>query len=274
MKLLPLLAFSRPHTMLGTLVSVPSVALYSGGTLSQAATALPSALLANLYIVGLNQLADVEVDRTNKPNLPLAEGSMTTQDANTVVGVSGLVALLSAAHSWPVLASVSASMLLGTLYSHPRTRWRRSPVLAALCIVLVRGVIVQSGFAWHVGCTSLQLGPMLFFSAFALVIAIVKDVADTKGDKAHNLGSLAICVGRRATLDIAGVILQLTLSFGILVASNRKQLPIVLAAVYVSTRLILENKYTDITDNDQVSRLYQMYWRCFYISYLALPFLR
>jgi 4-hydroxybenzoate polyprenyltransferase len=96
---------------------------------------------------------------------------------------------------------------------------------------------------------------VLFFSAFALVIAIVKDVADTKGDEAHALGSLAIAVGRRATLDIAGGILQLTLAFGILVAANRKQLPIVLAAVYVSTRLSLKSKYTDINDNDQVSRL-------------------
>ncbi len=39
--------------------------------------ALVSALLMNVCIVGLNQLYDVEIDRVNKPYLPLASGEMT-----------------------------------------------------------------------------------------------------------------------------------------------------------------------------------------------------
>ena len=39
--------------------------------------ALVPALLMNVSIVGLNQLYDVEIDKINKPYLPLASGEMT-----------------------------------------------------------------------------------------------------------------------------------------------------------------------------------------------------
>ncbi len=43
--------------------------------------ALVSALLMNVCIVGLNQLYDVEIDKVNKPYLPLASGEMTMRQA-------------------------------------------------------------------------------------------------------------------------------------------------------------------------------------------------
>ena len=39
--------------------------------------AVVPALLMNVSIVGLNQLYDVEIDKVNKPYLPLASGEMT-----------------------------------------------------------------------------------------------------------------------------------------------------------------------------------------------------
>ncbi|MCB0286844.1 MAG: UbiA family prenyltransferase, partial [Calditrichaeota bacterium] len=36
--------------------------------------ALASCLGANIYIVGLNQITDIDIDRINKPDLPLASG--------------------------------------------------------------------------------------------------------------------------------------------------------------------------------------------------------
>ena len=45
--------------------------------------ALPAALLMNVYIVGLNQLFDIELDRINKPELPLAAGTAAGPDGAT-----------------------------------------------------------------------------------------------------------------------------------------------------------------------------------------------
>lgn len=44
--------------------------------------ALVPALLMNVSIVGLNQLYDVEIDKINKPYLPLASGEMTQSQAS------------------------------------------------------------------------------------------------------------------------------------------------------------------------------------------------
>jgi len=42
-------------------------------------------LLINLYITGLNQLYDIELDRVNKPTLPLAAGDMSPAVGTAIV---------------------------------------------------------------------------------------------------------------------------------------------------------------------------------------------
>ena len=66
--------FTRPHTILGSAIAIPSIFLlaaptynsfFTGRTLSALIyTAVPS-LLMNLYITGLNQITDVEIDKIN-----------------------------------------------------------------------------------------------------------------------------------------------------------------------------------------------------------------
>lgn len=65
-----LYGFSRPHTMIGTAVSVASISLLALGSAPLTAgpaialiQALASALLMNIAIVGINQLYDIEIDK-------------------------------------------------------------------------------------------------------------------------------------------------------------------------------------------------------------------
>ena len=51
--------------------------------------ALGPALLMNICIVGLNQLYDVEIDRVNKPYLPLASGELSEQQGRWLVAGTG-----------------------------------------------------------------------------------------------------------------------------------------------------------------------------------------
>jgi homogentisate phytyltransferase/homogentisate geranylgeranyltransferase len=62
--------FSRPHTMLGTFVSIVSVssmalgsAAWNGVAFAGLCQALVPALLMNVAIVGINQVYDVEIDK-------------------------------------------------------------------------------------------------------------------------------------------------------------------------------------------------------------------
>jgi homogentisate phytyltransferase / homogentisate geranylgeranyltransferase len=146
--------FTRPHTMLGTFLSVCSVSamaraggIWDAEAVRTLAIALASALLANISIVGLNQCYDVCIDRINKPQLPLASGEWPMAIGWGVVWATGVLAMLiaSLAGTAPLVATVAGSILLGILYSAnlPFMRWKRNPVAAAGCILAVRAVFVQ-----------------------------------------------------------------------------------------------------------------------------------
>lgn len=51
---------------------------------------LTALLCGNAYIVGLNQIYDVEIDRINKPYLPMAADLLTTANAWKVVVVCAI----------------------------------------------------------------------------------------------------------------------------------------------------------------------------------------
>ncbi|MEA5468307.1 UbiA family prenyltransferase, partial [Spirulina sp. 06S082] len=122
--------FSRPHTIIGTSLSV--FALYSIAvaiardawgitSLLDLAIAWVACLCGNIYIVGLNQLEDIAIDRINKPHLPLASGEFSRNQGQWIVVITGILALLLATFGghW-LLATVGISVAIGTAYSlHP-----------------------------------------------------------------------------------------------------------------------------------------------------------
>ena len=63
--------------------ALPGVGLGDG--LGDLAWTLLAGLCVNVYIVGVNQLEDVEIDRVNKPFLPLAAGDLSRATARRVV---------------------------------------------------------------------------------------------------------------------------------------------------------------------------------------------
>ena len=96
----------------------------------------------NICIVGMNQVYDVDIDRVNKPYLPLASGEWDLQTGITTVIVTGVSAVLMgiAIGSMPLLITLVGSLLLGIAYSTdvPFLRWKKYPLLAMGCILSVR----------------------------------------------------------------------------------------------------------------------------------------
>ncbi len=264
-----LFAFSRPHTIIGTLVSVPAIGSYVGGS---SVDALPSALFANLFVVGLNQITDVTVDKINKPGLPLASGHMTTTEACRVVAAAGTMALLTSCRSAALVTTVTLSMLLGVSYSVGKNRLKQSPTLAAFSIVAVRGLIVNVGFASHaLGKFAFPAGPVAFFSTLALVISILKDVPDLMGDKECGVPSFAIQVGRVPVILSSSTLLCCAL--GVVVATSKLAW---LASSATLTIMILVQKTTRAlvyNTNSTVVELYKAVWVTFIASYLSMFFL-
>lgn len=104
--------------------------------------ALIPALLMNICIVGMNQIFDVDIDKVNKPYLPLASGDWSLNTGISVAVSTGVVAVLLGIYigSAPLLATLVGSLLLGIAYSVdlPFLRWKKYPVLAMGCILSVR----------------------------------------------------------------------------------------------------------------------------------------
>lgn len=90
-------------------------------------------LLMNLYITGLNQVTDVDIDKINKPYLPIASGALSKANGFRVIMASLFWALYNVnSVAWPLRYTLLGSALLGTLYSMPPFRLKRFPLLAAL----------------------------------------------------------------------------------------------------------------------------------------------
>jgi homogentisate phytyltransferase/homogentisate geranylgeranyltransferase len=284
-----LIGFARPHTVIATTVQVITLFLIVGGraalerdSFGLVALALAACLLLNLYVVGLNQLTDVAIDRINKPWLPVAAGTLTPQQARLLVAGAGLGALaLGALAGIYLLLTIVLIMLIGSAYSLPPTRLKRFPLAAALSIAAARGVIANLGLALHY---REQLGgalPVLtlsllgiFFFGFGLVIAIYKDIPDDEGDRQHAIETFTTRLGKRRALDIGRAVLAICYALPIglalagLPAGDALFLLVSHAVIFavfwaVSTRV-------DLGRQRSVSSFYMFLWALFYVEFAVL----
>lgn len=278
--------FSRPHTIIGTSLSVIGMYLIAlaDRPLSPALSTLLPTLLAclcgNVYIVGLNQMEDVGIDRINKPHLPIASGEFSRSQAGAIVAVTGVLAILLALAQGPyLLAMVGLSLLIGTAYSLPPVRLKRFPFLASLCIFGVRGVIVNLGLYLHY-----QGGPpisapvwalTLFILVFTFAIAIFKDIPDTEGDRRYNISTFTLRLGQRTVFNLA--IWVMTACYLGMVLAGALGLALVQPGFLIVTHLMtlallwFRSSQTDPHDKASIGRCYQFIWKLFFLEYLIFP---
>lgn len=272
--------FCRPHTVIGTTLSVFALCAIAGGSVWSAGLALLACWCGNVYIVGLNQLEDVAIDRINKPHLPLASGDLSYRQGQVIVGVTGLLALAIAALGSPyLLGMVALSLVLGTAYSLPPMRLKRFPFWASFCILTVRGLIVNLGLWWHFS----QGAPIppkiwaltLFILMFTVAIAIFKDVPDMEGDRRYNISTLTLRLGKSAVFNWARSVLMVC--YGGMVVAGLVGLPGVNGSFLALTHLLAlvllgwRSRSVDLADSLAISRFYQFIWRLFFLEYLLFP---
>ena len=150
--------FARPHTIIGTALSIVGALRHRGRARTPTGAApgtslatLIAGLAVNVAIVGVNQLTDVEIDRVNKPYLPMAAGDLSPSRARGASSPPARVVPLAMALTQGAAetAAVAAGLAVGALYSLPPIRLKRFPVAASLCITGVRSLVVNLGVYWH-----------------------------------------------------------------------------------------------------------------------------
>jgi homogentisate phytyltransferase / homogentisate geranylgeranyltransferase len=275
--------FGRPHTVIGTLTSITglyliAVAQDSAPGVGDLAWTLVAGYGVNVFIVGLNQITDVEIDRINKPYLPIAAGDLTMTQAWWIVGVCGAVPVVLALTQGLVeVAGVLAGLVVGVVYSVPPLRLKRFPALASLCIAGVRSVVVNLAvYAHFAGAIA---GPVwaltLFVAPFSFAIAILKDVPDIEGDRRYQIVTFTLRLGARRVLAIGVGALVLAYVgmavLGPLLLGDDVQ-PVVLAAGNLAALAValVAARRTDVSDRDSFWRFYMRVWMLFFAEYALM----
>jgi homogentisate phytyltransferase / homogentisate geranylgeranyltransferase len=289
-------SFSRPHTLIGTGLSIlgiyviaasslPGVALGDG--LGDLILTLVAGAAVNLYIVGLNQCEDVEIDRVNKPWLPIPAGRLSVRGAWRVVVVCALIAAaLAVSQGWVEVAAVGSALAIGTAYSSPPLRLKRFPALAAASISIVRACVVNLGVYLHFasslgGRPGLSHIPdsvvalTLFVLPFSFAIAVLKDVPDAEGDRRFRIGTFTVRLGARAAfrMGMAALVagyLGMALAGPLLIDDAS---PWLLATGHLACLAVLLAlaARVDLTDPARFSRFYMRVWALFFVEYLLVP---
>ena len=286
--------FTRPHTVIGTTASIlglyvicvealPGVGLVDGA--SDLAWTLVAGFCVNVYIVGLNQLEDVEIDRVNKPFLPLAAGELTTAQARRIVAACAVIPCVLALTQGAIESlAVLTGLAVGTAYSSPPMRLKRYPLLACLCITGVRSIVVNLGVALHFTRALTDAawtipGPVwaltLFALPFSLAIAILKDVPDAEGDRRFSIATFTLRLGAERVMRLA--LCALTAAYAGMAIAGPLLLddchPAVLAATHVAVLATLwrMSARTDAHDRASFTAFYMGVWKLFFLEYTLVP---
>lgn len=283
--------FSRPHTVIGTILAVLSLHVVAWRTawvsMIHAAylfvIALVPALAMNVFIVGLNQIHDIPIDTVNKPHLPLPAGRLSLRDAYRIISIALIIGV---AFCWAPGADISlqvvliGSALLGAIYSAPPFRLKRWPIAASACILAVRGFLVNSCFYWHASQTFMLpivlRFAVLFFVVFGIVIALLKDVPDIPGDRVYGIGTIAVRAGPYVVFRFCVSILSSAFVFAAFffyLFGASTPLNYAASALQLVTAITIVKKSipVDPADEKQAYRYYMFTWKCFYLQYLLLP---
>lgn len=315
--------FARPHTIIGTTLSVLAIYLIAMGDRSDffnqsffiyslilLLVTWISCLCGNIYIVGLNQLEDVEIDKINKPHLPIAAEEFSRFSGQVIVAITGILALSLALVGGPfLLGTVGISLVIGTFYSLPPIRLKRFPFWAALCIFTVRGVIVNLGlflsFVWGLEKVEEVSGSLnkwitevseiillkkilvipeipptiwvltLFVIVFTFAIAIFKDIPDIEGDRKFNITTFTIKLGKFTVFNLARWVLTICyvgmIILGVVWLANINLIFLVISHILALGIMWWRSQKVDLEDKRAIADFYQFIWKLFFLEYLIFP---
>jgi chlorophyll/bacteriochlorophyll a synthase len=203
---------SRPFTLVAPALGFASGAATAAGAAPRESwhtdlilyplIGLTMAAVLNAASNALNQIYDLEIDRTNKPKRPLPSERLTLADAWKFTIVTYAVALVLA---WLVQPGgrhecfwiVVVATLITVLYSVPPFRTKRLGIWANVTIAIPRGVLLKVA-GWSAVKTIAGIEPWYIgaiFGLFLLGASTTKDFSDMEGDARGGCRTLPIIYG-------------------------------------------------------------------------------
>ncbi|CAL0334898.1 unnamed protein product [Lupinus luteus] len=291
--------FSRPYAAIEGAMAVTSLSFLAVEKLSDLSPLffigllklLVASFFMNIFHCGFNQLCDIEIDKINKPYLPLASGEWSYTKSATVVASSLLLCLGLAwiEGSWPLFWGFSIGAILTAVYSVnlPLLRWKNSAFLAAINIFTNAGVVRPLGYYLHMQTCVLKRPisfprPVIFCTAilslYFLVVALSKDIPDTEGDEKFGVQSLSVSLGQKKVFSICISLLQIGYGATILAGATSpflwSKLSTGLGHGLLALALWYRAKSVDIKCKDSFQSFYMFIWKLLSIEYFLIPLFR
>ncbi|XLU68557.1 hypothetical protein S245_027610, partial [Arachis hypogaea] len=232
--------FSRFYAFIAMIVGSFSSSLLAVDNLSELSPTFFNGFLQyvaafffmHMYIVGVNQLADLEIDKINKPYLPLASGVysfrngviLVTSFLFTSFGVGWIIG------SKPLLWALFGSFFLMSAYSVdlPLLRWKKSTILSVMANVFSMLISFNFGPFFHMKTMLKKKAifprSLVFATAvmgiFYGIIMLAKDISDIEGDKMAGLQTLAVRLGPKKVFWFCVFLLEMAYGVAIMIGAS------------------------------------------------------
>ncbi|KAK7392589.1 hypothetical protein VNO78_21032 [Psophocarpus tetragonolobus] len=298
--LVTLYYFCYPYSMIARTLSTISASLLAVEKFSDISPlffigllqVLVPHFLLDLYINGVNQVFDFEIDKINKPYLPLPSGKLSFTNAVFIVVSSAILSFLlsSIIGSQPLIWSIVLCFLPWTGYSInvPLLRWKRYPLLTAIFMVSCWAFIFPITFFLHMQTfvfkrsyifpRSLMVS-IVFLSLYSMGIALAKDIPDIEGDKKFGIHSFSARVGSKQVFWVCVSLFEM--AFGVafvagVLSPTCLWIKIItsLGHVCLASILMYQTKYVDVTSPASTRSFYILIWKLLYAAYFLLAFIR
>ncbi|MEW1751158.1 UbiA family prenyltransferase [Streptomyces angustmyceticus] len=234
-------------------------------------------LCASVFAYLFNGVMDVDEDRRNHSERPIARAALPLRRAVAVTLTAALLALLLSALCGGLIGWVVAFLALGWVYSAPPLAAKQASLPCAV-VVFGLGWTSYAGGAAAVG-NGLTVPAVVFATAMAawmaLVGAVVKDFSDAEGDAGAGRRTLAATRGLHAArrLAIAGA---LAVGVGAPAAAGAwapavlpGTLPLALGAGWVTVRC-LRGRHTEHRDRHARRDAYRAFMITQYTANLVM----
>ena len=288
--LMTLWKFSRPHTIIGSVIGIYTLffIIYDQQDIQShfyLIMALIIAITCNVFIVGINQVADVHIDKINKPYLPIPSGLLSVQQAKIIVYAALCISLGLALFISPYLFGIIAmATSIGWAYSMPPFYLKQHHISAALAIATVRGVLLNAGgfFVFnHLINNSLEMPEnmkvlTLFIIVFSIVISWFKDLPDIEGDAKYHIKTFAILYSPRVVLIAGNLLVGFAYAFTISLkwldyisedmASFKTS--VLLYGHLILLGLFIINAFSiRLNKHESIKKFYKRFWWFFFAEY-------
>lgn len=272
--------FSRPHTIIGSVISITTLYLMAYDTkntfdITLLLLSIIVGITCNVFIVGINQVSDIDIDRINKPELPIPAGVLSLKQAKNIIYGALIICYLVAAYiSMYLFVIVVLSTFIGWAYSMPPFHLKKHHLSAAIAIATVRGVLLNAGgfllFNFLLN-NSTDLSDhaeilTMFVIAFSVVISWFKDLSDIEGDAKFKINTLAIQYSPKIALIIGNVIVSLAYLYSIVNYVGNAFLQyghVTLWALFILNTLSIK-----LSVHDSIRKYYKRFWWFFFAEYL------